>query len=112
MGLVTDSTPVEEPKDPEDSTILALYRLVASPADVAAMEAEFRAGGVGYGEFKKRLFGAVWEFFAPMRQRREEILAEKGYVDDILAHGARQARASAGHVMQRVRRAVGLRDQP
>ena len=112
MGLITDSTPVEAPKDPEGSTILALYRLVASPEEVAKMEADFRAGGVGYGDFKKRLFGAAWDFFAPMRQRREEILAEKGYVDDVLAHGARQARASASHVMQRVRKAVGLREQP
>ncbi len=112
MGLVTDSTPVEAPKDPEGSTVVALYRLVASPGDAAKMEEDFRAGGVGYGDFKKRLFGAVWEFFAPMRQRREEILAEKGYVDDVLAHGARQARASASHVMQRVRKAVGLREQP
>ena len=58
------------------------------------MEDEFRAGGVGYGDFKKRLFGALWDYFAPMRARREEILAEKGYVDDVLAHGARQARAA------------------
>ena len=112
MGLVTDSTPVEAPKDPEGSTIVALYRLVANPEEVAKMEADFRAGGFGYGDFKKRLFGAVWDFFAPMRKRREEILAEKGYVDDVLAHGARQARASASHVMQRVRKAVGLREQP
>ena len=109
MGLVTDSTPVESPKDPAGSTILALYRLVASPADVAIMEDQFRTGGVGYGDFKKRLFGAVWEFFAPMRARREEILAEKGYVDDVLVHGARQARAAAGHVMHRVREAIGMR---
>ena len=109
MGLVTDSTPVETPKDPAGSTILALYRLVASPEDAARMEDEFRAGGVGYGDFKKRLFGAVWEYFAPMRARREEILAEKSYLDDVLAHGARQARAAASHVMHRVRRAVGLK---
>ena len=109
MGLVTDSTPVESPKDPESSTILALYRLVASPGEVATMEDEYRTGGVGYGDFKKRLFGAVWDFFAPMRARREEILSEKAYVDDVLAHGARQARAAAGHVMHRVREAVGMR---
>ncbi len=109
MGLVTDSTPVEAAKSPEDSTILALYRLVASEEDVARMEDEFRTGGVGYGDFKKRLFGALWEYFAPMRRRREEILAEKGYVDDVLAHGARQARAAANHVMHRVRAAVGLK---
>ena len=109
MSLVTDSTPVEAPKDPAGSTILALYRLVAPPEDAARMEDEFRAGGVGYGDFKKRLFGAVWEYFAPMRARREEILAEKSYLDDVLAHGARQARAAASHVMHRVRRAVGLK---
>ncbi len=112
MGLVTDSTPVETPKDPENSTILALYRLVAPPEAVAQMEGEFRAGGVGYGDFKKRLFGAIWEFFAPMRARREEILAEKGYVDDVLAHGARHARAASNAVMARVRTAVGLRPHP
>ena len=109
MSLQTDSTPVDQPKPLENSTILALYRLVAAPADIARMEDEFRTGGVGYGDFKKRLFEAIWTYFAPMRQRRAEILAEPGYVDDVLAHGARQARAAASHVMQRVRAAVGLR---
>lgn len=112
MSLVTDSTPVEAPKNPENSTIIALYRLVAPPDAVAQMEAEFRAGGVGYGDFKKRLFEAIWEFFAPMRARRAEILAEKGYVDDVLAHGARHARAASNAVMGRVRTAVGLRPHP
>ncbi len=109
MSLQTDSTAIDQPKPTENSTILALYRLVASPADIAQMEEEFRAGGIGYGDFKKRLFAALWEHFAPMRQRRAEILAQPGYVEDVLAHGARQARAAASHVMQRVRTAVGLR---
>jgi tryptophanyl-tRNA synthetase len=109
LGIQTDSTPLDQPKPVENSTILALYRLVATPAEAAAMEAQFRAGGVGYGELKKQLFTALWEHFAPMRQRRAEIMAEPGYVDDVLAHGARQARAAASHVMQRVRAAVGLR---
>lgn len=112
MSLVTDSTPVEAPKDPAGSTIIALYRLVAAPEAVAQMEAEFRSGGVGYGEFKKRLFEAIWEFFAPMRARRAEIAAEKGYVEDVLAHGARHARAASNAVMARVRTAVGLRPHP
>jgi tryptophanyl-tRNA synthetase len=109
MAIVTDSTPVEAPKDAAGSTILAIYRLVAPPEDAERMEAAFRAGGTGYGDFKKRLFEALWEYFAPMRARRAEILAQPGYVDDVLAHGARQARAAAGHVMNRVRAAVGLR---
>ena len=109
MGIVTDSTPVEAPKDPATSSIVALYRLFASEADVQTMEADFRAGGVGYGDFKKRLFGAIWEYFAPMRTRRAELAADPQYVDRVLAHGAERAAATAGPVMDRVRRAVGLR---
>jgi len=108
MSIVTDSSSVDDPKDPSTSTIVALFRLVAPPADVEQMEAEFRAGGVGYGEFKKRLFAAVWEHFAPMRERRERLLRDPGQVDEILADGARRAQAAADEVMGRVRRAVGL----
>ena len=60
MSIPTDSTPMEAPKDPAGSTIVSLYRLFANEADVAQMEADFRAGGIGYDDFKKRLFGAVW----------------------------------------------------
>ncbi len=108
MGIVTDSTPVEEPKDPANSTIVALYRLFASEADVAQMEADFRAGGIGYGEFKKRLFAAGWEYFAPMRARRVELEANPGYVDQVLREGAERAGAVARQTMDRVRTAVGL----
>jgi tryptophanyl-tRNA synthetase len=109
MGIVTDSTPVEAPKDPTNSSIVALYRLFAPPADVAQMETDFRAGGVGYGDFKKRLFGAIWEYFAPLRTRRTELAADPGYVDGVLKTGAERAGALAEQTMQRVRRAVGLR---
>jgi tryptophanyl-tRNA synthetase len=109
MSIVTDSTPLEAPKNPEGSNILALYRLVASPEQVAQMEDDFRAGGIGYGEFKKRLFESLQEFFAPMRARRAEILARPGYVDEVLEEGARRARAIADVTMDRVRSAVGLR---
>lgn len=109
MSIVTDSTPVEAPKPIESSNILPLFRLVASPDEVARMEDEFRAGGVGYGDFKKRLFEALWEYFAPMRARRAEILARPGYVDEVLEHGARRAAEVAESTLERVRRAVGLR---
>ncbi|HEX2093920.1 MAG TPA: tryptophan--tRNA ligase [Longimicrobiaceae bacterium] len=109
MGIVTDSTPLEAPKDPDGSTILALYRLVAPPEEVRRMEDEFRAGGVGYGHFKQRLFEAIQAYFAPMRARREEILADPGYVDEVLRRGAERAREVATVTMDRVKRAVGLR---
>lgn len=108
MGIVTDSTPVAAPKDPAQSIIAALYRLFAPPADVARMEDDFRAGGIGYGEFKRRLFAAIWDYFAPMRARRAELEADPGAIDAILAAGAAQANAIADDVVGRVRRAVGI----
>jgi tryptophanyl-tRNA synthetase len=109
MSIVTDSTPLEAPKDPDTSTIVGLYRLFASPEQVQQMKDEFRAGGVGYGHFKQRLFEAIWEYYAPMRTRREEILSQPGYVDEVLAEGARRAAAIAEPTVERVWRAVGLR---
>ena len=108
MKITTDSTPVEAPKPTEGSTILALYKLFASPADYAAMVADHENGGFGYGDFKKRLADAYWDFFAPMRVRRAEIEADPGYVDQVLAAGALRAREEAAKVLDRVRRAVGL----
>lgn len=108
MRITTDSTPVEEPKPTADSTILALYKLFASEADYQTMIADHERGGIGYGDFKKRLAEAYWDFFAPMRTRRAEILADPGYVDKVLADGATRAREEANKVLTRVRRAVGL----
>jgi tryptophanyl-tRNA synthetase len=108
MGIPTDSTPLEAPKDPATSTIVGLYKLFASEADVAAMEADFRAGGIGYGEFKKRLFGAIWDYFSAARTRRAELEQNADYVDGVLRDGAVRARAVAEKTMQRVRTAVGL----
>ena len=108
MNIVTDSTPVEAPKDPTNSAIISLYKLLATPQQVTTMENEFRAGGIGYGEFKKRLFEVIWESFAPMRQRRAELEADPAYVDQVLAHGATRAQAVAQQTMAKVRRAVGL----
>ena len=108
MKITTDSTPVEAPKPIENSIILALYRLFASEADYANMLADHQNGGVGYGDLKKRLADAYWEFFAPMRERRLAISQDPGHVEKILAEGADRARAEASKVLQRVRHAVGL----
>ena len=108
MKITTDSTPVEAPKPTEGSTILALYKLFASPADYATMVSDHENGGFGYGDLKKRLADAYWNYFAPMRTRRAEILADLGFVDQVLADGAIRAREEAGVVLARVRKAVGL----
>ncbi len=108
MSIVTDSTPVEAPKDSSRSTIFKLYSLVASQNEVAEMRERFQKGGAGYGDFKKQLFEKLWDYFAPMRKRREEILADKTYIDDVLRRGAKRANEVADQVMERVRAAVGL----
>jgi len=109
MSVVTDSTPLEAPKDPEGSNVVALYRLFASKDEVRRMEDEFRAGGIGYGEFKKRLFEAMMDYFGPMRARRAELERNPDYVDEVLRAGADRAREVATATMDRVRLAIGLR---
>ena len=108
MSIVTDSTLLEAPKDPARSTIFQLYSLFASNNEIADMRERFQRGGTGYGDFKKQLFAKLWEYFAPMRKRREEILADKSYIDNVLDRGAKRANRVANQVMQRVRGAVGL----
>src|SRR5436305_8885684 len=109
MSIVTDSEPVEAPKNHTTSTIFQLYSLFASKNEIADMRERFEKGGTGYGDFKKQLFEKLWVYFEPMRKRREEIMADKSYVDDVLKRGAERANGIADEVMKRVRHATGLR---
>lgn len=109
MRIVTDSTPLEEPKDPDACNVVALYKLFASAAELEDLRARYAAGGLGYGHSKAELFDKFWEHFRPQRQRREELLADPGYVESVLEKGAVRARATAQETMAEVREAVGLR---
>ncbi len=109
MGIVTDSKTVEEPKDPEGNTVYQLYQLVASPEEIAAMAERFRAGGFGYGDAKKELLARILEYFGPLREKREELAKDTEIVTDVLADGAKRARAVADRTLERVRKAVGIR---
>ena len=106
--VVTDATPLEDPKPTEGSIILSLYKLFATPEQYRAMVDAHLAGGVGYGQFKKDLFEAYWEYFRAARERREWILAHPEYVDDVLNRGAEKAREEAQATLARIRQAVGL----
>ena len=108
MGIVTDSTPMEAPKEPEGNAIYELYKLFATKEEVDAMAAAFRAGGYGYGHAKKALLEAYHRLFDPFREKREELAKDPASLEDILKDGARKARASAAPVMEKVREAVGL----
>lgn len=108
MGIVTDSTPMEAPKEPEGNSVYELYKLFASPEEVAEMAAKFRAGNYGYGHAKKELFAAYERMFAPFRERRAQLEQDPDFVEDVLKKGAARARAEAQKTMDRVRAAVGL----
>ena len=108
MKMVTDSTPMEAPKDPDKCNVFALYRLFATDEEQAALRARYVAGGMGYGHAKQALFDKFWEYFRPMRQRREELVKDPAYVEGVLRRGAERARATAVATMTAVRRAVGL----
>ena len=108
MSIVTDSTPLEDPKDPEADNVFALITLFASGEEREAIAAKYRAGGYGYGHAKKELLAMIDREFAEARQRRRELEARPDDVWDVLREGARAARAAAGETLARVREATGL----
>jgi len=108
MGMKTDSTPVEAPKDPEATPILPLFRLFASPEEVAEVEQSFREGGKGYGHYKVRLLELFHEKFDPARKRRQELERDPAYIEGVLRDGAQRARALAEPVIRSVRSAAGF----
>jgi len=107
MGIVTDSTPVEDPKDPETSTPYLLLKLVAPRQEVEYWADRYRSGGMGYGEVKKRLLTLLDEYFAPLRERRRELAKDPSYVEDVLRESGRKARVMAHETMALVREATG-----
>ena len=108
MSIITDSTPVGDPKDPNQSIIIDLFNLVGSTEDVEVIKSDFLKGGIGYGDFKKRLFEAFWDYFQPMRQKRDELSEDLNYVDNVLQMGAEKARKAAKLTLKRARKACGI----
>jgi tryptophanyl-tRNA synthetase len=108
MRIVTDSTPMEAPKDPEKCNVFALYKLLASEAEVAELRQRYLAGGMGYGHAKQALADRYIQYFAAMRERRQELLANPQRVEDVLRAGAARARAVAQEMLGRVRAAIGM----
>lgn len=108
MRIVTDSTPVEDPKDPDTCNAFALLKLVADETELAEWEQKYRSGGTGYGTVKKRVVELLHEYFRPFRQKRQELDDNADYVEEVLCKGAQRARAVASKTMERVRDAIGL----
>ena len=109
MKIVTDSLPVEEPKNPDKCNVFALLKLVASSDELSEWENKYRVGGLGYGQVKKRLAELMIDYFKPYRQKRAELENNIDYVREVLANGAGRAKAVAAETLEKARQAVGLR---
>ncbi|MBE0596331.1 MAG: tryptophan--tRNA ligase [Desulfuromonadales bacterium] len=108
MRIVTDPTPVEEPKDPDKCNVFQIYRLFLDKLQEEALRQRYLAGGLGYGEVKQELFVAVRDYFAPYAARRRELMADPEGLRRTLAFGAQKARQAGGRVMAKVRKKTGL----
>ena len=108
MSIQTDSTPLEEPKDPDQCNVFAIYKLMATPDETAEWAGRYRAGGMGYGDIKKALADVVERAPGPARERRASLESDLDTVEDIMMASARRAREVASEVMADVRDACGL----
>ncbi|MEW5802745.1 MAG: tryptophan--tRNA ligase [bacterium] len=108
MSIVTDSKSVEEPKDPAACTVFNLYKLFLSPDETVDLQNRYLQGGIGYGEVKKALLEAVWQYFAPHRERKKALDADTESVKKVLKAGADKARSIAAETMREVKKRVGI----
>jgi tryptophanyl-tRNA synthetase len=106
--IVTDSTPVEAPKNPDTCPLFSLYRLFAPPDELSEVERRYREGGIGYGEVKSRLAEAMIVKFSDARRERAQWLAHPERVAEVRAAAAERARATARVVLDRARAACGV----
>ncbi|MBW2091772.1 MAG: tryptophan--tRNA ligase, partial [Deltaproteobacteria bacterium] len=108
MSVVTDSTPVNEPKNPDTCNLFKLYSLFAAPEKIEEMRERYLAPGLKYSDVKKELAQLIWEFFGEHREKQAMLLKNPDDIRDILHDGAKKARAIAGETMALVRDRVGI----
>ena len=107
MGIKTDSTPMEDPKDPDTDNVFALYKILASPEQIAEMRSNYEGGNYGYGHAKQALFEVILEKYNPARERFDYYMNHLDEIDHALEIGAEKAKKVANDVLNRVRSKVG-----
>jgi tryptophanyl-tRNA synthetase len=107
MSIVSDSTPLEEPKNTETCHTFALYKLLASPAQIEQMTANYHGGNYGYGHAKQALYELILEKFSKERAIFDHLMANTAEIDAALSIGAQKARSVAQEVLKRTRTKVG-----
>jgi tryptophanyl-tRNA synthetase len=107
MGIQTDSTPLEEPKNPDTCNLFALYKLIASPEQITEMRAHYEGGNYGYGHAKQAFYELLIDTYATQRERYNHYMANLDEIDKALAVGAEKARIVANGVLAKVRKKAG-----
>lgn len=107
MGIQTDSTPLEEPKNPDTDNVFALYKLMASEVQIAEMRANYEGGNYGYGHAKQALYELIITKFADERAKYNHYMDNLNEIDAALAIGAEKAKKVAKVVLKRVREKIG-----
>ncbi|SMO34019.1 tryptophan--tRNA ligase [Gracilimonas mengyeensis] len=108
MSIETDSTPLDDPKDPENDNVFALIKLFADKEKQDEIAEKYRAGGYGYGHAKKELLGMIEDYFGEAREKRREMAKDLDYVHDVLREGGKKARERAEEVMEPIREVAGI----
>ena len=107
MTIQTDSTPMEEPKDPATDNVFALYKILASVEQIEEMSANYLAGNYGYGHAKQALYELLLQKFGEAREKYDYYMAHTEEVDEALAVGAAKAKKVADGVLEKVRDKLG-----
>lgn len=107
MAIETDSTPLEEPKNPDTCNVFAIYRLMATPEQIETMRANYLGGNYGYGHAKQALFELIVENFKITREKYSYYMANLHEVDALLKAGAEKASIVANGVLKKVRKKMG-----
>ena len=107
MGIQTDSTPLDEPKETENCNVFQLYRLLATDQQTTNLKAKYAAGNFGYGEAKQELFEVICDKFSDEKEKFNHLMENKNIIEDELQKGAEKAKAIAKEVLNRVRKNIG-----
>ncbi len=109
MSIVTDAAAIEDVKDPDKCNLYNIFKIFAPEERVAFIRDQYLNGGAGYGYIKLELVDILWEYFREAREKREELVADKGYLKEVLAAGAVKARSHAAKTMDLVRDRIGIK---
>ena len=107
MGIQTDCTPLDEPKETENCNVFSLFKLIAQEEEVKELGLKYKAGGFGYGDAKKTLLNKILEYFAEAREKHQELFPKKDFILDVLNEGNKKAKIEAKKTLNKVKEKIG-----